>query len=97
MSALIKVNNLHKNFRVKSKETLKAVNNVSFEIDKGKTLGLIGESGSGKTTIGRCIIGLSEPTSGEIIFNDENITNYKLSQHKKNLQMVLIIYHLKDN
>ena len=88
MSALIKVKNLHKNFRVKSKETLKAVNNVSFEIDKGKTLGLIGESGSGKTTIGRCIIGLIEPTSGEIFFNDENITNYKLSQHKKTLQMV---------
>ena len=88
MNALIKVKNLHKNFRVNSKETLKAVNNVSFEIDKGKTLGLIGESGSGKTTIGRCIIGLIEPTSGEIFLNGENITNYKLSQHQKTLQMV---------
>lgn len=51
------------------------VDDVSFSIDKGATLGLVGESGSGKSTIARMVLGLIEPTSGEVLFDGESITN----------------------
>jgi oligopeptide/dipeptide ABC transporter ATP-binding protein len=71
--------------------SINAVNKVSFNIKKGETLGLVGESGCGKTTTGRCIMRLIEPTSGEIYFNDLNISNidrYKLKQLKRSIQMI---------
>ena len=74
---LLEVNDLKKHFPIKRgflRKTVgyvKAVDGVSFYIRKGETFGLVGESGCGKTTTGRCILRLIEPTSGEIIFNDE--------------------------
>ena len=71
---LLEVNNLGKKFPIKGglfgREVgaVNAVNNISFKIKKGETLGLVGESGCGKTTLGRSILRLIEPTSGEIIF-----------------------------
>jgi oligopeptide transport system ATP-binding protein len=72
---MLEVENLKKYFNVGYKKTLKAVDGVSFKVESGETLGIVGESGCGKTTLGRTIIGIYKPTSGKIIFKDENI-NY---------------------
>lgn len=94
---LLEVKNLTKYFTVKSaflggsKQVLKAVDNVSFNIIKGKTLGLVGESGCGKTTVGRTIIRLYEPTNGQVILDGESIyelKGQKLLDARKKMQMI---------
>ncbi|OFI47969.1 peptide ABC transporter substrate-binding protein [Floricoccus penangensis] len=70
---------------------VKAIDNISFQIHKGEVFGLVGESGSGKTTVGRTLLKLYEPTSGEIIFDGEDVTALKkkeLFQFRKNAQMI---------
>ncbi|MCL2404353.1 MAG: ATP-binding cassette domain-containing protein [Defluviitaleaceae bacterium] len=70
---------------------VKAVNDISFEINEGETIGLIGESGCGKTTTGKAILGLVPITSGSIIFNGEDITKYinkNRSSYRKSVQMI---------
>lgn len=68
---------------------LKAVDDVSFDISRGETLGLVGESGCGKTTVGRTILQLYKPTSGKIIFNGEEIRDKKsITNMRKKAQMV---------
>ena len=70
---------------------LHAVDDVSFTIEKGKTLGVVGESGCGKTTTGRTILRLVEPTSGQIIFDGVDITSLsKEEMRKKRGDMQLI-------
>jgi len=77
--ALLEVENLKKYFPVKkgilsrTVGEVRAVDGVSFTVKKGKTLGLVGESGCGKTTVGRSILRLIEPTSGRVNFNGENL------------------------
>lgn len=69
----LRVENLKKYFKTK-KGQLHAVDGIDFSIEKGKTLGLVGESGCGKSTAGRLIVRLIEPTDGKIIFNGQDIT-----------------------
>ena len=87
---LLRVYHLKKYFPTSS-GLLHAVDDVTFSIDKGETLGVVGESGCGKSTIGRTILRLHEPTSGEVFFRGENILNYDKRQLKKlraSMQMV---------
>jgi oligopeptide transport system ATP-binding protein len=71
---LVRVRGLFKHFPVAgSDDVVRAVDGVTFEIYKGETLGLVGESGCGKSTVGRCILRLMEPTSGEVYFEDKDV------------------------
>ena len=89
---LIEVKNLCKYFKVGKKQILKAVDNVSFNIRKGETLGLVGESGCGKTTCGRTIIKLYDATSGEVLFDGQDISKIKHREEslkfKKSAQII---------
>jgi oligopeptide transport system ATP-binding protein len=89
---LLDVQDLRVEFRVKAKQPLVAVKDVSFKVYRGETFGLVGESGSGKTTIGRAIIRINETTSGDIYFKGEKI-NGRISseldrQVTENIQMI---------
>ncbi len=80
---LVQIKNLVKHFPVEnSDDVVKAVDGVSFDILAGETLGLVGESGCGKSTVGRCILRLIEPTSGEVLFEGKNV----LSLNKNELR-----------
>ena len=71
---LLSVNGLVKHFPVEnSDDVVRAVDGVSFDIFAGETLGLVGESGCGKSTVGRCLLRLHEPTAGEVLFEGQNI------------------------
>ena len=70
---------------------IKAVDGVSFEIKRGETLGLVGESGCGKTTTGRCILQLYKPTHGQVLFEGDDLTQLKggrLRQFRRRMQMI---------
>ncbi len=79
---ILEIDNLRKYFDTPA-GSLHAVDDVSFKIERGKTLGIVGESGCGKSTTGRTLLKLLEPTSGRIIFDGEDITNYSTAQMRK--------------
>lgn len=91
---IMEVNDLKKYFVLpshSSKNIVHAVDGVSFNINRGKTLGFVGESGCGKTTVGRCILRLIEPDSGKISFNDKDIlkvNGYGLRTLRKEMQII---------
>lgn len=89
---LLQVKNLKKYYPVRTgfikKTELKAVDDVSFFIRKGETLGIVGESGCGKTTLGRTVLRLEEPTSGDIIYEGESIIGKNMKEYRKKMQIV---------
>jgi peptide/nickel transport system ATP-binding protein len=94
---LLEIKNLRKLFPIgkqwigRPKAYVHAVDNISFKVEKGETLGVVGESGCGKTTLGRCIIRLEEPTQGEVFLSGQNFTalnNHELKHARRNMQMV---------
>lgn len=89
---LLEVNDLKQYFPIRTgffkKTPLKAVDGVSFTINKGETLGLVGESGCGKTTVGRSILRLYEPTAGQVFFEGEEVTKSNINSMRKKMQMV---------
>jgi len=88
---LLEIKHLKKYFPVSGGAMLKAIDDVSFDIYKGETFGLVGESGCGKSTIGRTIVKLYEPSSGEIHYDGKDITKFNSSQAKnytRNVQMI---------
>jgi len=95
---LLEVRNLVKHFPVKAGifqrtvAVVKAVDGVSFQIRKGETFGLVGESGCGKTTTGRCVLMLETPTSGEIVFKGVDITKLNQKQLRKLRPKMQIVF-----
>lgn len=95
---ILKVENLTKTYPVPSgkllerKKTFVAVNNISFEVAKGETVGLIGESGCGKTTVGRIVTRLLEADSGRVIFEGMDITAAKKSEFKSKRSKIQMIF-----
>lgn len=88
---ILQVRNLNKSFKKRGEETLKAVDNISFDLYTSHTLGVVGESGSGKSTLARCVMGLYKDSTGEIIYNGKNILELKdreLRDYRRNVQMI---------
>ena len=96
--ALLEVRHLRKAFPLKKSMTgkvlseLVAVDDVSFKLHAGETIGIVGESGCGKTTMGRTILKLHESSGGQIIFNGEDITNFKTRQMREIRKKMQIIF-----
>lgn len=89
---LLEVRNLVKHFPVdNSDDVVQAVDDVSFDIIAGETLGLVGESGCGKSTVGRCLLRLHEPTGGEVLFEGKNIVglpNNEMQALRREMQII---------
>lgn len=87
----LEVSHLSKHYKARGNQTLKAVNDVSFTIYKGETLGIVGESGCGKTTCGKTCIGMLDKTSGDVFYqgkNVHNLNNKEKFEFAKKVQMV---------
>src|SRR5690625_2077761 len=89
---LLEVKGLKKHFPVGRKDVVTAVDGISFDINKGETFGLVGESGCGKSTTGRTIIRLYDATNGEVKFNGEDVHGKKskkeLLKFNRKMQMI---------
>src|ERR1700753_2763420 len=89
---LVSVRGLFKYFPVEGgDDVVRAVDGVTFEIFRGETLGLVGESGCGKSTVGRCLLRLIEPTRGEVLFEGRNILdlpNEEMRRLRREMQII---------
>ena len=89
---LIETVDLKKFFKVGDKSFLHAVDGINMKVYAGETIGVVGESGCGKSTLGRTILRLIEPTSGQILYNGDDIAKYTARQMKKMRQELQIIF-----
>ena len=89
---LVQVKNLCKYFHAGHHSYLKAVDDVTFDIYKGETVSLVGESGCGKSTTGRCLIRIYEPTSGEVLFEGKDISKLTKAEQKEFTRKVQMIF-----
>lgn len=95
---LLQIKNLTKHFPLagglfaRKKQSVQAVNDVSFSLNKGEVLGLVGESGCGKSTLGRCILKLIEPDSGQIIYRGQDITGLSAKQMRPFRREMQIVF-----
>lgn len=93
---MIEIENIEKIFQIKArfsdKKTVHAVRNVSFQLPEGGALSLIGESGCGKTTIGRMLCGLEEPTNGHILIDGADVAKMKRKERVSALQKIQLIH-----
>ena len=89
---ILQVRNLKKYFPMEKRQILKAVDDVSFEIMKGKTLGLVGESGCGKTTCGRTCTGLYSRTACEVLFKGKDVHKMRGAERKAFTKSVQTIF-----
>jgi oligopeptide/dipeptide ABC transporter, ATP-binding protein, C-terminal domain len=90
-SAFLEVSHLKKYFDLGHDRILKAVDDVSLKVEKGKTLGIVGESGCGKTTFGRTVLGIYEKTGGKVVFDGKDTDDMSEKEHfqlKKRMQMI---------
>src|SRR5437868_9381217 len=89
---LVRVRGLFKHFAIEGGEdVVRAVDGVTFEIRRGETLGLVGESGCGKSTVGRCLLRLIEPTAGEIEFDGRDVcalVRRELRELRREMQII---------
>ncbi len=98
MDTILRVEHLKKYFAVNvggpfggRSASLKAVDDITFDVGRGETVGLVGETGCGKTTVGRCIVGLYKPTAGDIVYCDQNLCQMTADNMRKirnKLQMI---------
>ncbi len=92
MKPLLEVKHLKKYFQVGKNQTLKAVDDITLNIYKGETLGLVGESGCGKSTFGRTVIHLYEPTEGQVVYNgraiDKTMSQSERHSYTRKMQMI---------
>ena len=96
-NALLQVQNLKKHFPItggflgRSVGVVRAVDGISFDIARGETLGMVGESGCGKSTAGRAILQLHKPTAGKVVFEGKDLTlisNEEIRQLRPKMQMI---------
>ena len=97
-SPILEVRNLAKTYRVRHSigrvETVRAAQDVSFVVERGRTLGIVGETGSGKSTVARCLLGLTPPTAGQVLLKGVQLGGLKVRQMRPHRRLVQMVFQM---